>query len=140
MSRVTANIQFFKDGLGPNSRWECHAMAKARGETIHLPHATIFITIFHYETIIFSTIHSCKMKLKRKYFFLKKKVFNNKKLMRTQNHFLKLWLNQTCWISVIIYIKFDLNLWLCQFHVCHFGYVWISISNGNRKITTSVQK
>jgi hypothetical protein len=39
-----------------------------RGETIHLPHDTIRIVIFHYDTVIFDTIHSCKIKLERKYF------------------------------------------------------------------------
>ena len=45
-----------------------------RGETIHLPHDTILITIFHYDTVIFDTIHSGKIKLKRKHFPSKKSV------------------------------------------------------------------
>ena len=55
-----------------------------RGETIHLPCDTIRIAIFHYDTVIFDTIHSSKIKLKRKLFPLKT-VFNNKKLMLTIN-------------------------------------------------------
>jgi hypothetical protein len=55
-----------------------------RGETIHLPHDTIHITIFHYDTVIFNTIRSGKIKLKRKH-FPPKKVWNNKKLMLTIN-------------------------------------------------------
>ena len=43
-----------------------------RGETIHLPHDTILIMIFHYDMVIFDTIHSGKIKLKRKHFLSKK--------------------------------------------------------------------
>jgi hypothetical protein len=55
-----------------------------RGETIHLPHDTIRIAIFHYDIVILDTIHSSKIKLKRKY-FSPKKVFNKKKLMLIMN-------------------------------------------------------
>jgi hypothetical protein len=44
------------------------------------------ITIFHYDTVIFNTIHSCKIKLDRKYFFFKKKSLITRNLNANNEH------------------------------------------------------
>ena len=89
LRRFHKEVRFLKENLFNNKTQiklniYMYMYVFVRGETIHLPHDTILITIFHYDTVIFDTIHSCKIKLKRKH-FPQKIVFNNKKLMLTIN-------------------------------------------------------
>jgi hypothetical protein len=63
-------------------RYNC--LSLNRDETIHQPHDLMRIAVFNFDTVIFDMIRSCKMELKRKYFF-PKNVFNNKKLGNANN-------------------------------------------------------